>query len=259
MAEIDVIFLSAARHPPLRDLTQQAVSSLLASEPSAQVVFHPLVIESCPENVPRGYIGARTITLPGPFGYHRSMNHGVAHGAAEYVCMCNNDLFFHPGWATEMLAAFAADPGLMSASPYCQYFHGSRLPDPGERTIAGYVNGVHATGWCLFVRRALFYTIGKLDERFCFWYCDDDYRMTLQDHRIRHVLVTGSRVDHLESQTINSERDLEMSDRITARQRLLFDYKWRHRSRVIYGLKLLKYIVRRRFSRDNVFAETKTR
>jgi len=169
------------------------------------------------------------------------MNIGVQAGGAPFVCMCNNDLVFHPGWATQILKAFACDPALMSASPRCGQFHARVLPPNHDDIITGYQNGVHVAGWCLFVRRALFQQIGGLDERFRFWYCDDDYRLTLQSRGLKHALITHSRVDHLGSYTLNTLTDSRNKARMTSRQALLFHYKWGHRSWVLYWLKRLKY------------------
>lgn len=241
MTDIDVIILSAARTPELKRTTEDALESLLTSEDPDTVRFHLIVIESCPEAAMTGYNGAQTMTPSEPFGYHRYMNIGIRAGNAPFVCMCNNDLVFHHGWATEILKALAQDPNLMSASPYCGYFHGSVLPSPSEAVITGYQNGIHVAGWCLFARRSVFQTIGALDERFIFWFCDDDYRLTLKEHGLAHALVTTSRVDHLGSRTLNAEQDSGRKNRITRRQALLFHYKWGHRSWILYKLKQLKF------------------
>jgi GT2 family glycosyltransferase len=239
MTEIDVVFLSASRTPAMRSLTTGALDSLAASEDPARIRFHPLVIESVPGTA--DYPGATMLFPSGKFGYHRFMNLGIRAGHAPYVCLCNNDLVFHPGWASEILQAFEADPALMSASPYCGYFHPSVHVAPHADILAGYENGIHVTGWCLFVRREIFNFIGELDERFVFWYCDDDYRFTLRQHGLKHALVVRSKVDHLGSRTLAGESDARRKDSITARQKLFFQYKWEHRSRLLYWLKQLNY------------------
>jgi GT2 family glycosyltransferase len=171
------------------------------------------------------------------------MNIGIHAGNAPFVCMCNNDLVFHSHWARNILKAFDSDPSLMNANPYCGFFHGRLLPNPEAEVVPGYQNGLHVTGWCLFARRSVFGIIGELDERFTFWYCDDDYRLTLQKHGLKNALITTSRVDHLGSRTLQSEADLARRDQMTVRQRYFYEYKWGHRSWILYRLKVLKYHV----------------
>ena len=47
------------------------------------------------------------------------MNIGIREGQAPFVAICNNDLSFHPGWASELLRVFEQDPSVSSASPAC--------------------------------------------------------------------------------------------------------------------------------------------
>jgi len=243
MTAIDIIFLSNARTPELRKITEDALTSLKHSEDASAICFNIFVIESASENKNQ-YQGTTTIFPNIAFGYHRYMNIGLRAGTAPLVCMCNNDLVFHPGWASALLNAFNNDPTLMSASPYCGFFHGKRLTNPDQTVIAGYQNGIHVAGWCLFARRSIFPIVGPLDERFEFWYCDDDYRKTLEKHHLKHALVTNARVDHLGSRTLDNEPDSTRKDRMTRHQALLFHYKWGHRSWILYRLKQLKYILR---------------
>jgi GT2 family glycosyltransferase len=245
MIPVDVIFLSAARTPELKGMTDAALASLASSEDPHEIQFRTIVIESFPNLVPDGYAGAHAIFPKGPFGYHKYMNIGIRAGTAPFVCMCNNDIVFHRGWARAILDAFEHNPELMSASPYCGYFHGTRMPNPAQSLVTGYVNGIHVAGWCLFVRRCIFEQIGHLDERFSFWFCDDDYRLTLQQRGVLHGLVTTSRVDHLGSLTIENEPSRTRKERMTSRQALFFQYKWVHKSLLLYALKWSKYTAKR--------------
>lgn len=248
MNEIDMIFLSDARTDVLRKLTEETLASLANSEDASQVRFNVTVVESARSQ--NHYPNTKTLFPERPFGYHRYMNIGLREGTAPFVCMCNNDLVFHPGWATALLRAFAADTALASASPYCNFFHRERLPNPDRTAIPGYQNGVHVAGWCIFARRSIFQTIGPLDERFEFWYCDDDYRLTLEKHGLQHALITDSHVDHLGSRTLDAELSDKRKNRMTRRQALFFQYKWGHRSLLLYWLKTLKFHLKH-FSEKN--------
>jgi len=244
--DVDVIILSYAKDDASRQMTLDAINSLIASEPDGSIRFVILVVESNKALAPFQYPRSKTIYPSLPFGYHRFLNIGIRHTASNFVCMCNNDLVFHPSWASTILREMEEDPMLMSASPRCSIFHGQRGIDLGKKIRVGYENGIHVAGWCIFTRRALFEIIGPLDERFEFWYCDDDYRNTLRKHGIKHALITGAVVDHLASKTIdNPTLSAEARWRYTVWQKLYYEYKWKHGSRATYVLKAIKYLAKR--------------
>ena len=103
---IDIIILSYAKTDELKQITLDCVESLLSSEKSGNIVFEALVIESNKKMSPYQYPGTKTIYPDEVFGYNKYMNIGINMTHNAYVCMCNNDLIFHEGWATEILKAF---------------------------------------------------------------------------------------------------------------------------------------------------------
>ncbi len=244
--DVDVIILSYGKDDASRQMTLDAIDSLIASEPDRSIGFHVLIVESNKALYPFQYPNAKTIYPSSSFGYHRFMNIGIRQTSSRYVCMCNNDLVFHPFWATAILREMEQDPTLMSASPRCTVFHGQRGIDLSKKVQVGYENGVHVTGWCILARRALFAIIGPLDEHFEFWYCDDDYRNTLKKHGIKHALITGAVVDHLGSRTIDHPTAAAKQRwRLTTWQRLYYEFKWEHGNWAIYALKAIKYEAKR--------------
>lgn len=57
--------------------------------------------------------------------------------------------------------------------------------------------------------------IGCLDEKFDFYYADNDYAMTLLKYNILHALVTKARAKHLEGQsTKTNKQPLKIDKRI---------------------------------------------
>ena len=85
-------------------------------------------------------------------------------------------------------------------------------------------NGI-LTGWCIFIRREIFDTIGFLDEQFEFWYADRDYGLTLLKFNIQHALVPNSIVNHIGNQSHNSI-EAEKLNYLTIDQKKVFDQKW---------------------------------
>jgi GT2 family glycosyltransferase len=239
--QIDVIILSFAKNERLRQVTEVALKTLLDSEPVHKIRFNVVVLESNKETQPYSYPQVRTEFPQTKFGYHKYMNIGIEMGTSPYVCICNNDLVFHPGWASAIMDAFGEDPTLNSASPACSIHHPQQGISLNGEVLYGYEVRRELVGWCLFFKREMLKVTGRLDPRFKFWYADNDYSMMLQKHGFKHALVTDSIVDHLESQTLNTE-DQSKRKKLTARERFYFEYKWKGRSLLSYLNGLRKYM-----------------
>ena len=86
---------------------------------------------------------------------------------------------------------------------------------------------------CIFVKRSIFSITGLLDEKFTFWYCDNDFGLTLKKYGLKHCLISSSVVEHLVNRTL-STCDTKEFQRLTSFQQLYFDLKWKHGSRIKY-------------------------
>jgi GT2 family glycosyltransferase len=225
--KIDIIILSYAKTDELRQTTLNCVESLASSEDPREIVFETLVIESNKQMQPYQYPGTKTIYPDTGFGYNKYLNIGIGITNNQYVCLCNNDLIFHPGWASEILKTFKAYPRIESANPYSELFEYDAKIRNGENVILRDKNldtGGILQGWCIFVKRSLFEKIGLLDEQFTFWYADNDYDMTLRKHGIKHALVKSSLVTHLACQS--HDLLLEKKEELTTGQQIIFNKKW---------------------------------
>ncbi|SDI90140.1 Glycosyltransferase, GT2 family [Pseudomonas flavescens] len=221
----DVVILSFAKDEALRQVTEHCLDSLVASENPAKIRFRVWVLESNADSPVYRQPGVTTLYPNTVFNYHAYMNLGIREGQAPYVAICNNDLSFHPGWASELLEVFNGDPGVSSASPACSLHH----PRNGFALHSGVYPGYgvlrEISGWCLVFRRSILDVIGELDERFYFWYADNDYALTLQSRGLRHVLVTSSVVDHLDSRTLSTHTSARQW-LMTKRSKYTFEEKW---------------------------------
>ena len=237
--EIDVIILSYAKNEVLKKMTDQTVRSLIDSEDSNRISFNVIVIESNHSLKPYQYPNTKTVYPNQKFGYHRYMNIGIEMSNQPYLCLCNNDLLFHKNWATEILHVFDQDPLFQSASPACSIHHPANGIQLNTGIQVGYTVRKELIGWCLFLKRDILKKTGKLDEKFTFWFADNDYAKTLEKHQIKHVLVTSSIVDHLESKTLKT-LDLEAQLKFTTMERFYYEYKWEGRSYLSYLNRLFK-------------------
>lgn len=202
---VDIIFLSLGSTPELREMQQNAIDTARKGDPD--VDFSILVIESDTSLWEQKYQYAGAVTLFAPatetFNYNKYMNIGRRHLNGKYVALCNNDLVFTDGWATNLMKALE-EGGFDSVAPMCPTTHSSVVFNEGY--LEGYeVNtvGRPLCGWCLFHRRTLYDTIGDLCEGVEFWYSDNAYSIQLQKHGLKHALVQSSKVHHLGSRTLN--------------------------------------------------------
>lgn len=229
--KIDIIILSYAKTAALKQITMQGLESLFLSENPADIHFDVLVIESNKALFPYQYPNTKTIYPEEEFGFNKYMNIGISSTSNAYVCLCNNDLIYHRNWATELLNAMLADPSIKSSNPYCSKFDYHQQIVTGSDVIFRHktmkINGV-LTGWCLFVKRGVFDTIGLLDEQFGFWYADNDFDFTLRKHKLAHALVKRSKVTHLISQSHDTL--MEKKDEMTIGQKEIFEKKWIRKS-----------------------------
>ncbi len=252
---VDVIILSYAANDALRIMTETAVTSLMSSEDPARVKFNVVIIESNASLEPFQYPHSRTLYPQASFGYNRFLNIGVRETQSDFVCLANNDLQFHRGWASAILAAADARRDVMSFSPMDPWLHEklgfTELPE----MILGYEKMKHFTGWCFVVRREIFEVISEFDERLEFWYVDDDYIETLRKHGLLHALVRDSKVDHLSGHTV-SELSEEKKAALTSAQWLYYDYKWNHRSPILYALKKIRFRLGRALNRTRLQARS---
>ena len=237
-AKIDIIILSFAKDEKLKGLTLQTVDTLLQSEDPKEVEFNVLIIESNKSLIPYQYPGTKTIYPDTDFGYNKYMNIGIKATNSEYVCLCNNDLIFHKGWASAILKAMDNDPALLSASPYCTIFHKNEGFDENGPVMEGYF-GVLG-GWCIFMKREIFAIIGMLDEKLLFWYCDADYCNTIEKYGIKNCLVPASKVTHLGSESLNTVVGKEYQ-KLTQGPHIYYSYKWQHHSYFKYLAQILLF------------------
>lgn len=240
---IDIIILSYAKDDNLKAFTSQTVDSLVRSEDPQRINFEILVIESNKNLKPYQYPGTKTIYPDTTFGYNKYMNIGIKATDSQYLCLCNNDLVFHKGWASAILNAMDNDPLLLSASPYCPIFHKNQGFDEKGPALEGYF-GVLG-GWCIFAQRKVFDIIGPLDEKLIFWYCDADYAQMLIKKGIKNSLIPDSKVTHLGSESLKTV-DQKENQRLTQIPRFYYNFKWHHKSYLRYLAEVLFYKIRNR-------------
>ena len=235
MIHVDVVIISWARDAALLQITRDGLDTLFASS-QGNVVFNAYVIETNREvSYEQWYsaIGPHSCETMHPvveFGYHRYLNIGRHAGTSPYVVLCNSDLTYEPGWAEAIVAVMQARPEIVSVAPWCPEVLGSNA-DARDQVIPGFADHrgkAYIAGWCIFQQRSVYDVIGDLDERFRFWYCDNDYCFTLQRAGLAQALVCNAVVHHHENVVGKTATTLtpEQQHELTYAQRDVFRAKW---------------------------------
>jgi len=195
-----------------RDDTLACLAALASQEAPAGVAHDLLLVDngSTDDSVAAAraaFPDARVIALPANLGYAAAVNIGARRAldaGADWIMLVNNDTVADPDLLARLLAAAGdADVGLVAPTVYYDAAPDVVWPSAGWRrrwTLAAFDTTAHppspdpyevdwATGCCLLVRRAVWASVGLLDERFRVYYEDHDYclRARAGGWRILHV------------------------------------------------------------------------
>lgn len=222
--EVDMVIISWAKNDKLKKVTEDGIQTCIDSCPD--VKFNFFVVETNKE-IAYQFPNTKTIHPDVKYGYHRYLNIGRREGNSKYVCLCNNDLTYENGWASNLISLMESNPSIKSASPWCPQTQGSNKEHIGN-AYTGYRIRGEVAGWCLFQQREIYEKIGDLDESFEFWFCDNDYALTLHKNNIPHVLLPSSVVNHHEHNIGKTGETLDANKKshYTMGQQPLFERKW---------------------------------
>jgi len=238
--KIDVIILSFAKDEQLKGLTIQTVDTLLQSEDPGEIEFNIIVIESNQAIKPYQFENTKTIFPNRTFGFNEFLNIGINATNNKYLCLCNNDLIFHQGWASALLDCVKQlNSNEVVLSPFCERSHQSfaHISEPVE----GYFG--YFAGYCFFTTREVLEFIGPLDQKISFWYADMDFIKLLEKYNIKHYLVPRSKVTHLVSRVTGTFTRIQHL-RYTNYPRIYYRYKWDDKNLLLYAIRLIVYLMK---------------
>ena len=204
---IDVIILSNALNPKTQRMTQNCVNTIRHNR------CEIIVME---QNFDVTYKNCYTYYINEPFNYNKLANLGAKLGRNEWIMVANNDLIFERNWLDPLLNA-----DHLVVSPKCPVDKRQRKYKTGNHI--GWNVGEHLSGWCFMIRRDMWELIGGFDEDFPFWCADNSLIEQLKVFDIAPMLVTASRVQHLGSQTLIKQTNI---DELTRQQVLKFNKKY---------------------------------
>lgn len=211
MNKISLIILSRTDSQSIFSMNLECMDTFIKSANLASVDFEVILVESSRvAKYDYSISNLKIVTPKAEFNFHKFLNIGIANATGDYYVLSNNDVVFESNWLVEVLRVAQNNISIKSFSPYDPKANKLALDSVKKNDyILGYKIQKHLTGWCIIMHQSVFKTIKKLDDRFLFYYADNDYAMQLQKYNIKHALVTKAIVHHLESvnsKTTNTEK-----------------------------------------------------
>jgi len=197
--QVSAVILSNTKSDSIYKTTLECIESLVDSE--SNITFEIILVESnSVENTNYQFPDYVKIIRPNEkFNFHKFLNIGIDASSNEFVGLFNNDLIFKKDWLTEIFKVYQENQAIKSFCPVD--FNSKFTPESyfeGQDYLVGYDVRKHVVGWCILVNKVVFKSF-ELDERFDFYFPDDDYSLSLKKHNIKHAVVRKSNVVHLEN------------------------------------------------------------
>lgn len=133
------------------------------------------------------------------FNYNKFFNIALKKCQSEYIAGPNNDLIVEQDCLQKLVTILQKNQKLGSVCPRIKNWHRhSTMYFPQkDKLYHGYETSLHVFGGFMLFRRNTFDIIGPLDERFYFFYQDNDYAMSIMQKGILHGIYTGATLFHI--------------------------------------------------------------
>jgi len=156
------------------------------------------------------------------FNYNKFLNYGLTFRKHEYLCISNNDVYYNK----DVLHTLVKHLNVYdSVSPWDD--NSTWRYHQAKGIHVGYHTRKFVTGWCIVTKKSTIDIIGgKFDERFSFWWQDDDYSRLLEVNNLTHALIGDVSVWHDcgQSHDLFDEEDRQKQ---TYGQEKIFIEKWK--------------------------------
>jgi GT2 family glycosyltransferase len=211
---VDVIILSYAKDNSIVEMNNNCIDSLNSS--SDEHKFNIILIETDSTKEFKYKQENVKVIQPGiEFNYNKFLNIGLKECTNDWILISNNDTIYHKHFLENMFDIQKTETTLLSMSPMDDTWFRHNTFDKQNPVYYGYRTSYELTGWSILVNKKVFDIIGEFDEEFTFWYQDNDYSNNLIKHKIKHALITNSKVTHLLNRShglIERDKKYEMTD-----------------------------------------------
>ena len=162
------------------------------------------------------------------FNYNLFLNKGLRKCKNEYVLISNSDVIYNKDFFSEIYKQFKRDKELYCVCPIDRKWerHQEHIFPSEKEIYYGYRTSFEFTGWSFVVKREIFKKIGCFDERFEFYYQDNDFVALLELNKLKNGLATKSHIHHLLSKSHNTIKSSDRHLCNMAFQHKVFSNKW---------------------------------
>jgi len=200
--KVDVIILSLVKDDETFNKTKGCIDSYINT---ADDIINNIFVVETNTNFDGDYNQPKVkIIKPDiKFNYNKFFNIALKECKAEFIIGPNNDLQIHDNCIQNLIKQFKINVNIHSISPIDRNWHRHKkmyLPTD-DKLYYGYDVSLHMFGCIFCCRRSVIEKIGYLDERFHFFYQDNDYVMSLERCNLLHGIYTGSHVSHVTGAT----------------------------------------------------------
>jgi GT2 family glycosyltransferase len=221
---VDVIILSYAKEDSVIVMNNECIDSINNS--TTEHKFNIILVETESTKTYKYHQDNVTVVQPNEeFNYNKYLNIGLKYCKNDWILISNNDTIYHRWFLEKMLDANEQDNELLSMSPMDDGWHRHVLFNRDFDIHYGHRTSYEIAGWSILMHKSVLNKIGDFDEEFKFWYQDDDYAKTLLKNKIKHALITKSKVTHLLSKShdfIEDSKKFEMTNGLGVK----FNKKW---------------------------------
>jgi len=195
--ELSVVFLSNIIDDVSSQLLTDAVDTLSSS--ISDIDYEIVIVESGNLIESKKIVGKRGVVLPyqgNNFNFHKALNQGFIGSNGDYICFSNNDVVFYPDWFKNIKRVLLNN-NLKAASPIDPKDDKLWMFDKNNISfIEGYEIQKFFKGWCFVIEKNAMKRLRKFDERFDFYFADNDFILELLKYDIKHAVVLDAHVEH---------------------------------------------------------------
>lgn len=240
--KFDIIILSLVVDEESFNTTKACVDSYINT---ADALINKIFVVETNTNFDADYLQPKVeVIKPGKqFNYNEFYNIALSECRAEFVMGPNNDLVIQPNCIQALLKEFQTNNKISSISPIDRNWHRhTKMYLPSDNKLYyGYEVSLHMFGCIFACRRSVFQQIGFLDEKFYFFYQDNDYAMSLERCGLLHGVHTGALVKHQSGNSNkNAEDRLKYTPKNMNEQGDLLANKWSSEPFISGGFKKFK-------------------
>jgi glycosyltransferase involved in cell wall biosynthesis len=194
-------------------MTEECVASLIENTTNLGEVI--LIDDHSEEEWTSDFKNVRRYLNKGTF-LTDAWNYGSSLAQYDYICWCNNDVLFSPGWDKALVAAL--DNDVWITSPY--HTPGKKLPadfpagKDRKNNMDGNITGLPFLGSCFMMEKENWFKVGPIDDRLRLW-CGDNYlyESVIYDFGRQVKEVKDSYIHHFGGQSVKNNNLSDITDK----------------------------------------------